>query len=182
MKIDFAMLEKLVAAGATASVIVEFLKAEYAKKSPKRARDRVGAAGRRERRKATIGDTERHEATSGDFERQPAIPETPRARCFRICKPFLIASGLTEKRAGGALAQWLKVTHEDTEAITKTCEEAQRLSPADPIAWVNSQLMKRNGNGAGSPTMAAFDKLIAGTEGGEVPRGADMRDVTPRGS
>lgn len=159
MKIDFAMLEKLAAAGATANVIIEFLRAEDAKKSKKRVRDRSGAAERRGRPKATGGD---YEATQGDKERLEAtIDETPRARCFRICKPILISMGLTEKRAGGALAQWLKATSEDTELIAKTCEDAQRLSPADPIAWVNAQIMKRKGNGQRSSTMAAADGLIA---------------------
>lgn len=114
MKIDFDMLEKLAAAGATAQVVITFLREQEAKKAPKRARDRTYKRTRRQKNGATTGDNgatssdiERHEATIDDpFEefwkaypkRAGANPKAPARKLFIMavkagCDPAAIIGG-----------------------------------------------------------------------------------------
>ena len=108
------------------------------------------------------------------------MSDTARARLFREGTAALMTLGRTERAARGLIAGWLKSTHDDEQLVLATIMKAQSLAVADYAGWITSNLSKRTGNGAGNSTMAAFDKLIAGTEGSEEPRDHDLLDVTPR--
>lgn len=149
MKIDFDMLDKLEAAGATAKVIIAMLRTQHevveAKRITKRPKD---AKRQRERRKATksdkvvtLSDTERHEATLSD---------TPRARLFREGKPALLTLGIADSRAGALIVGWLKLTNDDDQLVLATILKAQGLAVAEAPSWILATLKgKTNGNGTG---------------------------------
>lgn len=108
MKIDFEMLDRLEAAGATAKVVIEMLKMQYvaydAKKSAKRLRDAERICTKRAATKrdkvTTVGDIERQTATVGDIpnvatdsfddfmkaypKRDGANPKTPARKTFLV--------------------------------------------------------------------------------------------------
>jgi hypothetical protein len=179
MKIDFELLDRLEAAGATAKVIIEMLKAQHqvveAKRLTKRPKD---AKRQRERRKATPSDkcvtpsdTERHEATLSD---------TPRARLFREGKPALLSLNIAPSRAGALIVEWLKITSDDEQLVLATILKAQSLAVAEAPGWILATLKGRTANGkaqdnpkAGS-LIGALDRAIAKAEfeenlGLEVP-------------
>jgi hypothetical protein len=173
MKIDFGKLDRLAAAGATAQVIIEFLRMADVKKSKKRARD----AKRMSDKRATNGDKEatpeRQEATS-----PPKPPDVARARLFNLV-PHLVALGLPDAKARTMLGQWAKVTRDNAAAIETAVEEAEHKRPADPIGYIRACLQERSTINGRNDTMDAFDRIIAGT-GGAEPSDPPMRDVTPR--
>ena len=169
MKIDFAMLDRLVAAGAPASAIVEYLKFEDEKRAPKKSKER-------DRQRAKRSNTKQQSATSSNNEQQPATPaKTP----SQIEEAYLFKRGkeLCGPRAGGMITALIKSKNYDLKSAREVVDTAATKS--DPREFIAAAI-GRPKNGAGNSAMDAFDRLIAGTEGGEVPRGADMRDVTPR--
>lgn len=143
MKIDFDLLDKMVAAGATGGVIVEFLKVENARREPKREKDRKRIGAKRsdtKRQRATPSDNERHEATLSD---------SPRARLFRECKGALLTLGISDSRAGALLTQWLKLTKDDDQLVTAVILKAQALAVVDAPGWILATLReKTNGRTA----------------------------------
>ena len=149
MKIDFDLLEKMAAAGTPATGIIVFLKAQHdreeAKKIVKRPKD---AKRQRERRKATKSDmtatpsdTERHEATLSD---------TPRARLFREGKGALLTLNISNGRAGGLIAQWLKLTNDDDQLVLATILRAQELGAAEAPGWILETLKGKMNERSGS--------------------------------
>lgn len=150
MKIDFDMLDKLEAAGATAKVVITMLRtqfeAEEARKVVKRPKD---AKRKRERLTATKGG---NVATASDQERLEAtVSDTPRARLFREAKPALLTMNIAASRAGALIVQWLKLTNDDDQLVLATILRAQSLAVADAPSWILATLKgKTNANGTGS--------------------------------
>jgi hypothetical protein len=157
MKIDFDRLEKLAAAGATATVIIEFLRGEQAKGEPKRERDKVGAKARYERKRARTSENERDDAT---------INDTPRARLYREGSAAIMAMGRTDRAARQLISGWLKLTHDDDQLVLGTILRARDLAVADAAGWILATLRgkaKPNGTAARSLATASND-LIARAE------------------
>lgn len=185
MKIDFDMLDRLEAAGATAKVVIELLRTQHladeAKKQVKRPKDKARVA---KRRAATKGG---HEATPSDTERHAAtLDDTPRARLFRECVPAMVGRGVSDGRARALLGQWLNQTHDDEQLVTAAVRRACEHQAADVPAFVRGILKGKvkNGNGA-SPVASAFDDLIARAESveGEADHdaGATVIDLRAQG-
>lgn len=168
MKIDFDMLEKLAASGATAQVIIEVLKAQDGKKSAKRARDKKRQRAIQERKKATKSEMERDQAIS------PPIAETPSQIAER--ELFNVAKQAMGKKCGGLVSSLVRHHNYDLAAARRVIDIA--VSKSDPREYVVAS-MRSTKNGAGNPTMAAFDDLIARAEGDEVERDPKVVDITP---
>lgn len=167
MKIDFDMLEKLEAAGASAKVVITMLRtqfdAEEAKKIVKRPKD---AKRKRERLKAT---KDGNMATESDPQRLEAtVSDLPRARLFREGKPALLSLNIAPSRAGALIVEWLKLTHDDEQLVLATILKAQSLAVAEAPSWILTTLKGRtNGNGTGAGTHPASNQsgstaIIAG--------------------
>ncbi len=169
MKIDFDMLDKMEAAGASAKVIITFLKEAYARGETKRKRDKenkiVARAGLGKR--ATKRDNERHERNSqGDKARQDAtFDDSPRARLFREGSEILAALGRSDRGARALLSQWLKLTGDDSPLVLASLARARDLGVADVAGWMLTTLNAKVKNGTGTRSLAtAADDLIARTE------------------
>lgn len=142
MKIDFDALDKLAESGATAQVIIAYLRLQDTKREPKRARDRKSKQGRKQAKRSdrtpNASETERNGAT---------LEDTPRARLFREGTPVLMALGRTEPSARALIAQCCKLTHDDDQLVTATILRAGTLTCADPVGWILATLKgKTNGS------------------------------------
>lgn len=164
MKIDFAVLDTMEAAGASAKVLIAFLRqqfeAEEARRAPKRERDKTT---KRTRRAATKRDKARQPS---DIERQAAtLSDTPRARLFREGTAALITLGKTEGSSRGLIAGWLKATNDDEQLVLATILKAQQLAVADAPGWILATLKGRaKPNGRNRSMASAADDLIARAE------------------
>jgi hypothetical protein len=183
MKIDFDILDRLVAEGTPAKGIVEFLRVQDARLAPKRTKEKLRQRAKRsnkQQHRATTSNTERQSATNSDIERQSAtigdISKTPSQVAER--ELYRLGRQVFGKNGGGLTTSLLKL-HRYEFAVTRAVIETA-ATKADPREYVMGLLRKVAGNGAIDPTMAAFDRLISQTEGGEVERNPPMRDVTPR--
>lgn len=151
MKIDFELLDRLEAAGATAKVVIEMLKmqceAYNTKKSAKRLRDaeRIGAkrAATKSDKVTTVSDIERQTATSSDKanvatdpfddfmkaypKRDGANPKTPARKAYLV-----------------ALKSGTEAT-DINDGARRYCDEARRKSeygtPFVPqaVKWINQK-------------------------------------------
>jgi hypothetical protein len=166
MKIDFDMLEKLAAAGATAQVIIELWRQHEAEKAPKRARER-------ERQKARRANKQQQPATNGNIGQQQATPSQTAEK-----ELYALGKRLMGRSAGGLISSLIRHHNYDLAAARRMVDTAATKS--DPREYVVASM--RSKNGAGNPTMAAFDDLIARTEGGTVEDDSSLVDVTPRRS
>ena len=153
MKIDFDMLEKIEAAGASARVVITMLRAQFDAEEVKLAAKRPKEAARKQRtrvgHKRTSAD---NSVTSADIDRQEAtLSDTPRARLFREGKPALLTLKVADSRAGALIVGWLKMTHDDDQLVLATILRAQSLAVADAPGWILATLKgKTNVNGTGS--------------------------------
>lgn len=165
MKIDFDMLDKMVAAGASGAVVVAYLREQDARKAGKRAADKTRIAGKRTAKRATRRD---NLPTPSDNARQVAtLSDTPRARLFREGTEALIVLGRAERAARGLIAGWLKLTHDDDQLVLATILRARDLAVADAAGWILATL--KGGMNGKSPRRTksladAADDLIARAE------------------
>jgi hypothetical protein len=186
MKIDFDLLDKLEAAGATAKVIIAMLRTQHdveeAKKVTKRPKD---AKRQRERRKATKSDkavtpsdTERHEATLSD---------TPRARLFREARPALLTMNIAPSRAGALIVEWLKLTNDDDQLVLATILKAQSMAVVDAPGWILATLRGKTNERAGSihpnsgPQQSGSTAIIAGVAAATERRARERSAAGQRG-
>lgn len=171
MKIDFELLHRMEAAGATAKVVIALLEEQYSRGEAKRKRDKeakiLARAGLGKR--ATNSDTKRQNGTVMDDKgRQEAtLSDTPRARLFREGTAAIMTLGRTERAARTLIAGWLKQSHDDDQLVLATVLRARDLAVADVAGWVTATLKgKTNGAGKrGNSLAAAADDLIARAEG-----------------
>lgn len=171
MKIDFEKLERLAAAGATATVIIEVLRIDEAKRAPKRGKDAKRMGDKRQRQRATVGDVA---ATPSDNQRHEAtLSDSPRARLFREGTAAIMALGRTERAARTLIAGWLKATHDDDQLVTATILRARDLAVADAAGWITATLKGSSNGGKRNRSLAsAADDLIARAE--EAERTIDL--------
>lgn len=140
MKIDFDMLDKLAAAGATAQVIIAFLREQDAKLAPKRETEKTRQRTKRSQRKPT---NEQHPPTL-----------TKEQQLFKRAKEVL------GKTAGGLVSALIKANSFDLDAAAAVIETA--AGKGDPREYVVARL-RGNTNGAranGKSQSAAADDLI----------------------
>ena len=162
--IDFDQLERLAAAGATAPVIIEVLRTQEGKKATKKPRQR----------KPTPTNTNQHEAVVTNTNQLEPTPSQIAER-----ELFKLGRQVFGKNGGGLTTNLLKL-HRYDFAVTRAVIETA-ATKADPREYVMGLLRKVAGNGAIDPTMAAFDRLIAGTASPDVEEDFELRDITPRG-
>lgn len=125
---------------------------------------------------------------SGNREESKKEPKTPRARGFRMSAgqsisdadwEFARCAGFTDAEIHKTWAEfvdfWIGVPGQRGLKLDWSATWRNRVRA---IETVNGKHV----NGARNQTMAAFDKLIARTESGEVERNSTMRDITPRGA
>ncbi len=157
MKIDLDLIEKMVAAGASGSVVLAYLRDLDAKAAPVRAKDKVR---KRTERKRTNVDIPR---TSADTDRQEAtLTDTPRARLFREGSAVLMTMGRTERAARGMIAGWLKLTNDDDQLVTATILRAQGMAVADAAGWITASLKGKTNAATGKRSNSdVADDLIA---------------------
>jgi len=132
MKLDFAMLKKLEAAGASAKVLIAYLRYEE------------------ERQKLT-----------GHLAEMPSeadvVDEDPLARLFRLGKTILISFGVAERQTGALIGRWLK-TNPDPVGLLAAIEFARERNVAEPVAYISTALAKKRGaNGKTDAAQVAFD-------------------------
>jgi hypothetical protein len=150
MKIDFAMLDRLVAAGAPASAIVELLKFEDEKRAPKKSKER-------DRQRAKRSNTKQQSATSSNNEQHPPTStETPSQTAER--ELFKRGKELCGPRAGGMITALIRSKDYDLKAAREVVDTAATKS--DPREFIAAAI-GRPKNGAGNSVMAAADRLIA---------------------
>src|SRR5581483_1496604 len=102
MKVDMDLLEKMVAAGASGAVVLAYLREQETKSVARRTADKER---KREDRRRKAADRMRTRAdTCGQ-----TVDDTPRARLFREGKGALLTLGISERRGGALIAQWLKL-------------------------------------------------------------------------
>lgn len=179
MKIDFAMLETVIAAGATAGVVLALLKEQF-------RRDELRRQINREKRAAGKNGVEKKPKTPRVSSKTPrndnaTLDDSPRARLFREGTAALLTLGKTERGARGVIAGWLKQTHDDDQLVLATILRAQGMAVADAAGWITATLRGKCKNGNGNSTMDAFDDLLARATGGEVEGDPVIIDVTPTG-
>ena len=179
-----AVIDALVAAGATAEMIAAAIKADLALEEAKLAAKRAKNAQRmrtvRERaRTAAHSDAQTRTAAdppnvpphppkytpqgSAPSERPTVVGEDPRATLFREGKTLLASFGVAEKRTGALLGQWLK-QRDDPEGLLAAIRFARDQNVAEPVAYV-STVFHGNAHGKRPPTLAsAADDLITRAE------------------
>ncbi len=161
--IDFRFLDKLVAAGATAQVIVEVLKEGKQAEKRERERDRLAAKrGNNEQQAPTIANTE-----------QQAPTEVPSKVAEK--ELFAVAKQAMGKTSGGLVSSLIRHHNYDLAAARRVVDIAATKS--DPREYVVASM--RTKNGAGNSVMEAADRLIARAEGGNVEGSFDFVDVAP---
>jgi len=132
MKIDFAMLKKLEAAGASAKVLIAYLRYEE------------------ERQKLT-------EHLAEMPSEADVVDEDPLARLFRLGKTILISFGVAERQTGALIGRWLK-TNPDPVGLLAAIEFARERNVAEPVAYISTALAKKRGaNGKTDAAQVAFD-------------------------
>ena len=160
--IDFRFLDRLVAAGATAAVIVEVLK--EAKQAEKRERERDRLAAKR-------GNIDQQSPTGANTQQQEPTPSQSAEK-----EIYALGKRLCGRNAGGLISSLIRHYNYDIAAARRIVDIA--ATKGDPREFVVASM--RSKNGAGNPTMAAFDDLIARAEGSEVAGDDRLVDVTPR--
>lgn len=158
MKIDLDLIEKMVAAGASGSVVLAYLRDLDQKQAPKRAKERT---------RKNAENARKRPGKEAEKQRQ-TVDDSPRARLFREGSGILAALGRTDRGSRGLLSQWLKLTNDDAQLVMATLQRARDLGVADVAGWVLTTLNGKVKNGAGHRSLAAAgDDLIARLGGGE---------------
>ena len=65
------------------------------------------------------------------------VDEDSRAKLFRIGKTILISFGVTERRTGGLIGQWLKA-QDDPDGLLAALQFARDRNVAEPVAYVSA--------------------------------------------
>ena len=173
MKIDFDALEKLAASGASATVLIAYLRLQDEKRAPRRARDRRRKAGG----KQVETSRKRGELRGNAGGNEATLEDTPRARLFREGVPALIALGKSDDMARRLLGSWLKTTHDDDQLVLATVLRARDLAVADAAGWVIATLKgKMHGNGTGYYRRGAHEaalELLSRSEARDCATGFD---------
>ena len=181
MKIDFEMLDGMVAAGASGAVIVDYLRRIDGRREKRRAADRVRKHGGK-KRKASGNGAETVRNPQVDASRRDVDETDQRGRLFGLA-PRLVTLGLLPDKARTMLGQWAKITRDNVDAIAKAIDQAELKKPADAIGYIRACLQERNTiNGAGNDTMAAFDRAIAREKTGPGNGNGPLLDLTPTSS
>ncbi|HJP69769.1 MAG TPA: hypothetical protein VJ846_12790 [Sphingomicrobium sp.] len=141
MKVDFEMLERIVAQGASGEMILTMWKAYEAKRDVRRAVDRMrkGAENGGAKRKRAEKRTKTNADAAVDRD-AATLADTPRARLFREAKPALLTLGISDSRAGGLVVQWLKLTNDDDQLVLATILKAQSDCVAEAPSWILATL------------------------------------------
>jgi hypothetical protein len=87
------------------------------------------------------------------------VGEDNRAKLFRIGKTILVSFGVTEKRTGALIGQWLKARN-DPVGLLAAIQFARDQNVAEPVAYISTLLSKhggRNGQAKSTLTDLAFD-------------------------
>jgi len=151
MKIDIELLERIVAEGASGTAVLAIIKLECERHEAKRSKRRpVERSSKRRKRGGPKVDTSGHQV-----ERDAAtLTDTPRARLFREGKGALLTLGISDNRAGGLIAQWLKLTNDDDQLVLATILKAQSLGAAEAPGWIlatlKGKMNERSGNNSGT--------------------------------
>jgi hypothetical protein len=76
------------------------------------------------------------------------VDEDPKARLFRLGKPILISFGISEKRTGSLIGQWLKAKP-DALGLLAVLQFARDQNVAEPVAYVSALIHGKSKNGGG---------------------------------
>lgn len=165
IEIDFEMLRKLEAAGASAKVLITVIEQQHAAAEAKRAPKREGDKQRSAARRARIKGGQQRDNSVTQADTSVTVEDSPRARLFREGTAALMTLGRTERTARGLIAGWLKQTHDDEQLVTATILRARDMAVSDAAGWITATLRgKANGNHRGRSLAAAADDLIARAE------------------
>ena len=163
-KIDFDLIDRIVAAGAPAAAIVEMWKAYEGKKTAKRTKER-----NRQRTKRT--NNEQQVATNANIEQQSPTRDE-RERQF-----YIDAKAVLGKNSGGLIASLLKAKHQDLETCQRVLDIAK--TKADTREYF-AAACRSNGygrTGDNRPSLAAVaDELIEKAAGLERAYGIARSD------
>lgn len=75
------------------------------------------------------------------------VDEEPRARLWRLGKPILISFGISEKRTGTLIGQWLKAKP-DPLGLLAVLQFARDQNVSEPVAYVSTIMHGKSKNGA----------------------------------
>lgn len=181
--IDAAILDAMVAAGASPEVIAAAVKADNDKEIARRISKRMKDAERKREQRAREKESEMsrgHDVTSTESsghavtkESPPAPPkETTTLSSLRSDKAasdprkLLFGEGLstlqslTGRTEGGLrtmLGRWLRDSDDDALRVMTIIAKAARDKPAEPIAWIERHFQSRAppGNGSSSKPSSA---------------------------
>ena len=92
-------------------------------------------------------DTEVSNDTSADV-----VGEEPKARLFRIGRTILVSFGISEKRTGALIGQWLK-TRNDPVGLLAAIQFARDQNVAEPVAYISTVIAKEKPNGTHKPSL-----------------------------
>lgn len=122
----------------------------------------------------------RTSALNKPFDDVEVVNEDPKARLFRLGKPILISFGITEKRTGSLIGQWLKAQN-DPPGILAALEFARAQNVAEPVAYVSALIHGKHQNGAADgndrkpgESLGDLGRRLA-AEARELERAADTR-------
>src|SRR5262245_55615174 len=158
-EIDFRFLDRLVAAGATAAVIVEVLK--EAKQSEKRERERERLAAKR-------GNIDQQSPTGGNNEQQSPT-EKPSETAER--ELFTVAKKAMGPRCGGLVASLVRHHNYDLAAARRVVDIA--VTKQDPREYLVASMRTTNGK---RTVQAAADDLIERVRALDAPVPGNLRD------
>ncbi len=65
------------------------------------------------------------------------VDEDPKAKLFRVGKTILVSFGITEKRTGSLIGQWLKQRNDPT-GLLAALQYARDQNVAEPVAYVST--------------------------------------------
>lgn len=166
MKIDLATLKRI--AKATPELTIAQFVAVWSEKieDQKRETERDRIANKR-------GKPTNNEPTIANIDQQPPTYEQQEAALYAFAKTVCGA------RAGGLVTDLLKQHGRDLVAVRAIFDRARQSS--DPKAFVAGNIRKQ-GNGTGTSTMDAFDRIITREKMGPGSGDGPLLDLTPTSS
>lgn len=108
-------------------------------------RDISGTRAGHKRDKEEDREDREYSEPSGSAGDVDVVNEDPRARLFRVGKTTLVSFGVTEKRTGSLIGQWLK-TRNDPAGLLAAIQFARDHNVAEPVAYISTLI-----NGKGKP-------------------------------
>lgn len=125
---------------------------ERVKRFRKRARNVSSAVAETPPESESDTDSEANASAQSAPELEiEVVGEDPRARLFRIGKPILISFGISEKRTGSLIGQWLK-TRNDPLGLLAALMFAREQNVAEPVAYVSAIVHGKGKNGDSNGT------------------------------